>query len=145
MKLYLYKTQDAENVINKILTDQLEIDITLKRDVNISNPQLVLKVINGVDFSDYNYALIPDLKRSYFINQITNLNALLWQFDLECDVLETYKADILNSNARFRRNIKHGDYLNTNIDHSIFSNVTKYNSDVTLTDDKNLIMVTVGV
>ena len=145
MELILYRTNDADNVINKTLSNKLSIDIALKRSANITSPQIMLEELLGIDFNDFNYAHIPDLNRYYFINQITSINNTVWQFDLNCDVLETYKNDILNSLARFRRNIKDGDYLNTSIDHNIFNTVTKFNSDVTIEDDKNLIMITVGV
>lgn len=145
MELILYRTNDADNVINKTLSNKLSIDIALKRSANITSPQIMLEELLGIDFNDFNYAHIPDLNRYYFINQITSINNTVWQFDFNCDVLETYKNDILNSLARFRRNIKDGDYLNTSIDHNIFNTVTKFNSDVTIEDDKNLIMITVGV
>ena len=145
MILNLYTVNDGDNVINKTLSNKLSIDIALKRSANITSPQIMLEELLGIDFNDFNYAHIPDLNRYYFINQITSINNTVWQFDFNCDVLETYKNDILNSLARFRRNIKDGDYLNTSIDHNIFNTVTKFNSDVTIEDDKNLIMITVGV
>lgn len=140
MKMYLYHVNDAENVINKTLVNGLEIDINLKSSVDIVNPEIVL---NG-DFRGYNYAHLPDLNRYYFIDRIEQLNLKLVKLNLSCDVLETYKADILNSNARFKRNIKNGDYQNISIDYSNQTISTNYNSDGLPMDGNTMIISTIG-
>ena len=140
MKMYLYNVNDAENVINKNLVNGLEIDINLKASVDIVNPEIVL---NG-DFRGYNYAHLPDLNRYYFIERIEQLNLKLVKLNLSCDVLETYKADILNSNARFKRNIKNGDYQNISIDYSNKTISTNYNSDGMPMNGNTMIISTIG-
>ena len=140
MKMYLYHVNDAENVINKTLVNGLEIDINLKASVDIVNPEIVL---NG-DFRGYNYAHLPDLNRYYFIERIEQLNLKLVKLNLSCDVLETYKADILNSNARFKRNIKNGDYQNISIDYSNQTISTNYDSDGLPMDGNTMIISTIG-
>lgn len=140
MKMYLYHVNDAENVINKTLVNGLELDINLKSSVDIVNPEIVL---NG-DFRVYNYAHLPDLNRYYFIDRIEQLNLKLVKLNLSCDVLETYKADILNSNARFKRNIKNGDYQNISIDYSNQTISTNYNSDGLPMDGNTMIISTIG-
>ena len=138
--MYLYHVNDAENVINKTLINGLEIDINLKASVDIVNPEIVL---NG-DFRGYNYAHLPDLNRYYFIDRIEQLNLKLVKLNLSCDVLETYKADILNSNARFKRNIKNGDYQNISIDYSNQTISTNYNSDGVPMNGNTMIISTIG-
>ena len=125
MDIILYKTVDSPNTINKTLADPLTLEINLKKDTNIINPELVL---NG-DFRGFNYAHIPELNRYYFINSMEQLNFTLVKLYLECDVLETYKADILNSPCKFNADIKAGDYTsfsgssNFTKDSESFSNV----------------------
>lgn len=145
MKLYLYNIQDSNNVINKTLENDYELDIILKRDVNIINPELILSTLDNIDYSNYNYAHIPELKRYYFIDQVINLNSKLWQLNLECDVLESFKNDILNSNAVFNRGIKSGDYIESKVDLSSYTQVEKHISLNPIEYDENLIMITVGV
>ena len=145
MQLFLYKVSEAENVLNKTLGTPIELNINLKSDTDVIRPDLILKSINGVDFNDFNYCHIPVLKRYYFINSIDNLNAKLWRFRCECDVLMIYKNDILNSKARLKRNIRNGDYLNTDIESSIIKTVSSFNSEYVMNDDKTLILTTVGV
>ena len=91
MELILYRTLDNANVINKVLTDPVTVNITLKNDVNIINPEIVL----SGDFRGYNYAHIPELNRFYFIESFEQINLRFGKLFMSCDVLETYKADIL--------------------------------------------------
>ena len=144
MELKLYAVNDGENVINKTMTLRTTMEINLKRDVDIINPRLILIPNLPTGFSGINYAEIPALNRFYFVDSITNISSTLWQLDLSCDVLETYKADILSSKARLYRNIKTGDYYQGQIDASYHTTITKIDSDKGLDNSKDLIMVTIG-
>lgn len=63
---------------------------------------------------------------------------------MRCDVIETYKADILASNARFMRKIKTGDYINSNIDYSLYKNITKTESNKGFEGDSTMILTSIG-
>ena len=144
MELKLYAVNDGENVINKTKTLITTMEINLKRDVDIINPRLILIPNLPTGFTGINYAEIPELNRFYFVDSITNISATLWQLDLSCDVLETYKADILASKARFYRNLKAGDYFDTALESSHITTVAKYSSNKGISDSETLIMTTVG-
>ena len=140
MILKLFKTLDSNNVINKTLTGEVQLDINLKSDTDIINPELVLKG----DFRGFNYAHIPELNRYYFINSMEQLNFALVKLRLECDVLETYKESILNSDCEYIREAKNGDKV-INAPDSSFNNVVKYESDITMSLDSNIVISTIGV
>ena len=140
MDLVLYRTLDDNNVINKTLTDEMTVNINFKRGTNIVNPEIVL---NG-DFRGFNYAHIPSLNRFYFINNVEQLNLRLVKLNMTCDVLETYKAEILSSNARFKRNIKTGDFENISIDYSNQTTSIKHVSDGTPLDGETMIISVLG-
>lgn len=144
MELNLYKCSDGDNVINKTLTEKLTINITLKRDVNITAPQIILINDNGAFFNQYNYAEIPELGRFYFIDSVTSLNSKMESLSLRCDVLETYKADVLASKARFMRGLKTGDYIAANIDYSVIKTITKIESNSGFTGNPTMILTSVG-
>ena len=144
MKLNLYVVNDSDNVINKKMTDKVTININLKRDVDISSPSLILLDGQGVNYSDFNYAEIPELGRFYFVNNVQRLNHKMIQVDLVCDVLETYKSDVLASKARFNRAIKTGDYYNANVDQSTLKTITKHESNVSIADQSSMILTSVG-
>lgn len=140
MILVLYKTDDSPNTINKTLSDSLELNINLKKDTDIINPELVLKG----DFRGFNYAYIPELNRYYFINSMEQLNFILAKLYLECDVLETYKEDILNSSGIIKRDIIDGDYGAVSAESSI-NDITTHKADVTLTLENNIVLTTLEV
>lgn len=145
MKLFLYDVVDGDNVINKDLPVPVEIEIRLSNDVDVINPELRLRNVEGINYDDYNYAFIDVLGRYYFVNKLGRVSATDNILYLSCDVLETYKDEILNSNARFTRNLKTGDFYNGSIDSTINKSVMIYNGDVTLNSDvSNLIVSVVG-
>ena len=136
MDLLLYKTTDASNVIGKTLTDPLEININLKRSEDQEKPRLLLKN-DGNKYTGYNYAYIKLFKRYYFVESINN-NGKIIELQLETDVLETYKDDILNAKASIT------SYYPDNTVTDVRKRKDVYNSDVTLPDDETMILVTTG-
>lgn len=144
MDLKLYVVEDGDNVLNKTLSDELIIQINLKRDVNLFTPSLIIRDSSVININRFNYCVIPVLNRNYFIRTINNIGNDLWRLDCECDVLETYKNDILNSDALLNRSLKNGDFLINSIDTTIIKNISKYNSDVTLIEEKTNVISVIG-
>lgn len=144
MELKLYVVEDGDNVLNKTLSDELIIQINLKRDVNIFTPSIIIRDSSAIDINRFNYCVIPVLNRNYFIRTINNIGNDLWRFDCECDVLETYKNDILNSEALLNRSLKNGDFLINTIDTTIIKTISKYDSDVTLIEEKTNVISVIG-
>lgn len=139
MQVTFYKTTDNKNVINKVLTSPLTINLNIKED----NPDFapVLKMVT--DVTGYNYCHIPFFNRFYFVDRVERKGQIIL-VGLSCDVLETYKDDILASNARFKRNLKNGDYMNFNIENSSLKTVDKVNGTVTLPTEKHYILTTIA-
>lgn len=126
--LTLYKTISSNNTINKVLTDPMNLHINLKRDFDISNPSILLN-IEG-DIKGFNYASIPDLNRLYFISKQTQMNKTLVRIDLEVDLLETYKSDILANSAVVRKKIDVGDYGGVQLTYTGEEEITHHYSDI---------------
>lgn len=139
MQATFYKTLDNKNVINKTLTDPLNVELKLRDNQDVIAP--VLKM--SVNVTPYNYCYIPYFNRFYFVEKIEK-QGKLFIVGLYCDVLESYKDDILASNARFRRNIKNGDYMAINLEHSSLKTVDKIESDVTLANENHFILTTIA-
>lgn len=146
MQITFYSTNDGENVINKTLSQGVTIPIYLKRETDILNPILSLTNKTGINYHDFNYCYIDVLKRFYFIRTVRQLNSVLFHVELSCDVLETYKNDILASKARFKRGIKTGDYQKANLTESNLQTVTNHKSSVILDlRNQNFILSSLGV
>ena len=142
MELLFYKTVDSSNTINKTLTDPLTVNINFKQGTDIVNPELILKG----DFKGFNYAEIVELGRKYLINSIEQINLNMVKISLICDVIETYKDIILNSEASYNRSLKDGDLYDANIAVSTVKNVRIVESPVNVKAAQNtIILSTVGV
>ena len=140
MELILYRTLDDNNVINKTLTNAMTVNINFKRDTNIVNPDIVLKG----DFRGFNYAHIPDLNRYYFIESIEQLNLHLVKLNMKCDVLETYKGDILNTKCEYQSVAVDGDN-SVIVPDSVAVDKNIYYSNVTLEKGNSITLTTIEV
>lgn len=144
MILQLCVVNDGDNVINKTLTNILEIDIRLKKDFDIESPAIYLSGETSLTYLDFNYCVIPDLNRNYFIDSYEQINSKVVKLNCVCDVLETYKNDIMGSNARYKRNLKTGDYNDVSLDKTTESIIIKHLSNVDITGQSSMIMSTIG-
>lgn len=144
MILTFYKNTSANNVIGKILTEPMNMNIFLKGDVDISNPILRLAVGADESLSQYNYCFIPELGRYYFIDNVSNFNARIVDLSCSVDVLETYKDDILNSHARFTRPIREGDYQTDAGSVEVNKTITQIYSDVELVKESTMLISVLG-
>lgn len=144
MILNLYKTNDSDNVINKTITNKLNININLKRDIDVISPRLIIRDTQAININAFNYCQIEELNRFYFIRSINNMGGNLWEVICECDVLETYKADIISSRARYYRNIRNGDYYQGTIDTSSLKTISKHISNKGFEEGTALILTTIG-
>lgn len=140
MELILYKTESADNVINKTLSDPLTMNINLRRGVDIVAPVLRIEYSAGTNPNEYNYCHIPDLSRFYFIRDVQSIAHNVLELRLECDVIESYKAEILASRAKVHKVIAGGDYGETILNLTGEVEVTNHISDVTLENADNSLL-----
>ena len=144
MELILYRTRDDENVINKDLEHIHTMNIVLKSNVSIVSPIIILKRVEGVDLFSSNYCYLDELNRYYFIREIEIMNNDNVRMMLECDVLESFKQDILNSVSEVNRNMKHGDYHSTNVETDVRKTTEIYKSDVSVEGVRTIVLTTIG-
>ena len=108
MILKLYNTSDSNNAVGKTLIDEETFNITFKERFDIINPIIRLK-------SDApilkNYAYIPEFNRYYFITSIQIQPNKIYELFLECDVLESFKDDILQATGLITRSVDGNPYF----------------------------------
>lgn len=144
MELKLYHTLDNENVINKTLTLIHTMRIRLKDTVSVTNPILILSEVKGVNYFRCNYCHLSEFNRYYFIRDIELMNTKNYKLQLEVDVLESFKEDILNSYAEIKRALKQGDFVYVNNIIDVRKEIDIYESDKTLIKQKDIILSTIG-
>lgn len=140
MQFKLFVCNDSDNVINKALSGEQVLTITLKRDFNIYSPEIILRGDSILNIEAFNYAEIPDLNRKYFIRSVESVGYDLWRLSLETDVLETYKAEILSSDSLVNKAIESGDYGETRLNYTGEVEVGNFVSDVELENFDNSIL-----
>lgn len=125
MIVKFYNTNSSNNTINKILTDETTYNVKFKSVANFLSPTIELK---SETIFNYNYCYIEDFKRYYFVENIEIKPNKIYTIDLNVDVLESFKDDILNSyilDSKFAI-----DLINSNVELN--------------RNENDLIMVTVG-
>lgn len=140
MELILYHTDDSQNTINKDLTLITTKNINLKQSTNLYETFLFLKNDKVIDFSKVNYAKM--LNKFYFVSYETIANNNFIKLNLKEDVLETNKEFILNTDFDIiaKSEIDYTSKVPTS--KKVQTKIIK--SNVTLTDDENIIVQTSG-
>ena len=105
MFITFYQNQSAPNVIPKVKTKKFDKTGTLKNNTSITNPTILLQLSDYDNIRQTNYCFIPDFNRYFYIDDIRIMNTLV-EVSMTCDVLETYKEDILNSTQLVARQEK---------------------------------------
>lgn len=143
MLMKMYDTKSSNNVINKVLENEHEFDIKFKDKTDIVNPVVIL---SSKTLILSNYAYIPDFNRYYFVDKIELFPNSIYHITLRCDVLESFKDEILASSGFINQQTKNvNKYYNSNYQSEVRKEVDLYKSDVSIdTNIKSTILVTIG-
>lgn len=143
MLMKMYDTKSSNNVINKVLENEHKFDIKFKDKTDIVNPVVIL---SSPTLILSNYAYIPDFNRYYFVDKIELFPNSIYHITLRCDVLESFKAEILASSGFINQQTNNvNKYYNSNYQSEVRKEVDLYKSTVTIpTDVKETILVTIG-
>lgn len=136
-----YNTNDSTNTINKTLNFVADIDVKFKEEINIYSPSIMLKYDDLIDF---NYIFIKKFNRYYFIENVEVFPNKIYNISLKCDVLMSFKDDILNSYGNITSQTNYNDYYNFNYSSEVRKETNIYNSDVELDTIKSTILCTIG-
>lgn len=112
MIIQIQQNQSKNNSVNKTLLDILILEGTLRDETDIINPTIkfsgdITNVINC------NYLYIPAFKRYYFITDIKSLNSQYFEISAHCDVLMSFKEELLQNGGIILKNEKlYNTYIN---------------------------------
>lgn len=143
MRIDFCKTLDSDNIINKKIDFVTSLEVKLKKDFDLLNPTILLSK-KGLDDLDVNYCYIEKLKRYYFIRNVENINKEINRYILECDVLETNKEIILNSECSYSRKIRENDYQVINPEKDVRKEIQTYENNFRLKPSDNMVFSTIG-
>lgn len=111
MNILLYKTTNANNDLNKTISDKVELVGALRDASSVIAPSILIQS-NPIG---YNYAYIPEFGRYYYIKNITAFRKGAYIVDLKCDVLMTFREEILNMSGVVSRLTDGDDYATRDI------------------------------
>lgn len=114
MTIDFYANNSPTNYINKQLTAvDTNVDINIKDSTDLSNPIMELL---GIIPTAVNYAYVSEWKRYYYIKstQMSQYGTTL--INMHCDVLMSFKNDILNNTAMIVSNPNiYNPYIEQNV------------------------------
>lgn len=99
---YIYKGD--ERVVYKEPAQEVTMSGQIKDMCRIKTPTIIVSGLTDAQVRDVNYFYIPKFGRYYFRRDITILRDKVYQIELECDVLMSFKEDIENSRGYMNRN-----------------------------------------
>lgn len=91
--LELYKVTNQPNELTKTLNNAVVVNGSFRGEID--SIDVIVEIESNT--YDFNYVHIPSLNKYYFLQNITHVNAKIVRLYLHCDVLMTYKTDILAS------------------------------------------------
>lgn len=140
MKIKFYKTTSENNRVDKVLTDEIEIDGSLRDELNILTPVVTFMT----DVVNYNYCYIPLLQRYYYVDSVVAVRHNYYMVRLSCDVLMTYKDAIRDMSAIVERQENtNNPYINKGYSVESREEVEKLAFDNSFDENGEYILITV--
>lgn len=91
--LELYKVTNQPKELTKTLNNAVVVNGSFRSEID--SMDVIVEIESNT--YDFNYVHIPSLNKYYFLQNIVHVNAKIIRMLLHCDVLMTYKTDILAS------------------------------------------------
>ena len=93
LTLELYKVTNQPNELTKTLNNAVVVNGSFRSEID--SMDVIVEIESNT--YDFNYVHIPSLNKYYFLQNLVHVNAKIIRMQLHCDVLMTYKTDILAS------------------------------------------------
>jgi hypothetical protein len=101
LQFMLYQNHSSNARIDKKLTHlHTYSTLTLKEPTSIQTPTIRLSATD-VNMKKGNYGYIPKFDRFYYVTDVRSIPGGLWEVDLKCDVLMSFKSEIIDNYAVF--------------------------------------------
>lgn len=91
--LELYKVTNQPNELTKTLNNAVVVNGSFRSEID--SMDIIVEIESNT--YEFNYVHIPSLNKYYFLQNLVHVNAKIIRMQLHCDVLMTYKTDILAS------------------------------------------------
>ena len=95
MDVILCDNKSERNIINKDVIELTTRTCTIKGNLSVEAP-IILLAYDSTNFPNINYMKIPEFNRCYYVTDIIDLTGGRYEIHGKVDVLESFKASILN-------------------------------------------------
>lgn len=112
MNINFYQYTQEKNRVSKQLSDPITVTGYLQEQTSLTNP--VIKIALNTNITVCNYCYIEAFRRYYYITSIDVVDKELI-ISLHCDVLMSFKNEILNSKAVINRTAVGSNYITDNL------------------------------
>ena len=136
--LELYKVTNQPNELTKTLNDAVVLNGAFRSEIDSID---VIVEIETTTY-DFNYVYIPSLNKYYFLQNIVHVNAKIIRMQLHCDVLMTYKTDILASYGLVTQGGSINPYYSS-IDSESRQTIRRINFPYKFNNNGNFVLVTI--
>lgn len=100
MVIKLYSTVSPDNMLSKVLQDELVVNGELNRDFDLLRP--TFRITEHIeDAKELNYLVVPEWERNYFIRSFNQFRTGVLDIYCKEDVLSTYAPEIRACQAFF--------------------------------------------
>ena len=140
----LYNVSDDNEKIDKTLgTAKSFTNCSIKEQTDVTN--ITLRIQTTDNLSAYNYAYVSEYGRYYYIDRIETTPTGYWVLSCRCDVLMSFKSDILNLKGTVTRSesLYNGYLIDNEYKAYAYRNIVTKQFPSGLTDD-TFILMTVG-
>lgn len=145
MIIDFYSMSEDRNKIGKTLTVLKTINAESNvKDLSLIDTVLFLSTMSVDEIKNYNYLYIHELNRYYFIENVSVTITGLYKLQLHCDLLETYKNDILDSFALINQTGNNNKYYDGGYLSQSNYDVDIYKSNKVFNSAKTLVITTLG-
>lgn len=145
MEIELYYNQSDYRYINKNIEFGEVINGTLKDATSIMSPVVIT---DSDAILRYNYVYIPEFRRYYEVTEITSVRTGLWEVSMKCDVLMSFRGDIMRTQVIIDKQSQYGNsdlYIDDGTyvaENRMFTSVINFPDG--FLDNPNTILITAG-
>lgn len=136
--LELYKVLNQPNELTKTLNNAVVVEGAFRSEID--SMDVIVEIESNT--YEFNYVYIPSLNKYYFLQNIVHVNQKIIRMLLHCDVLMTYKADILASYGLVIQGGTINPYYSS-IDSDSRQTIRRMNFPYKFNDSGNYVLVTI--
>lgn len=98
-----FKNLSDNRYVDKNIVELYNTVVQFKQDTSLTEPVLKIVGVDFVNLAECNYCFIPDLKRYYYITNITYTQGRVAEISCHVDVLMSFKSSYRQLSATVER------------------------------------------